>query len=360
MTPENAYDFGYLLADGFVQKGQSLGIQLAAKDRGVLEGMRERFRSDAPVRSSVKTVLYKGEPREYQMVSIHFSSVRLCSDLLALGLGPGKDFQDYEIADVYGEAASLVIRGFFDGDGTAVRVLTRNPHGAKIVFNNRRNTLEWAQKIIGREAGVVGTIRPVRPVRNNFSLDFIAHRDVARLTEWMYSVSGPYLARKRDKLDALVRERDQSLQAEERRLADLDQKLGDLYRDGKEFSEISAEHGIAPGIVHRRISRLGLHHRKAYLKSDLTALNLVQGMSQRGMSIKEIAVETGFSTATARKLAFDAAFAAKLRARTALEQEVHALRENGMLVRDLAIKFGHSKNTIAAILKKERTEAEAP
>jgi len=350
LTMTNGYDFGFLLADGSMdRKRYAIHVELAESEQLFLEAMRDRFGSDAPIRVREKTI----NGKTYRTATLIFSSARLCSDLFALGFRPNKDFRDdYELPDVHGAVAAEVIRGLFDGDGTIVEVLTRNPHGAKLVINNRQRTLDWAATIIRRETGIEGTVRLIS-TRGTYAYEVIAHADVVRLAHWLYAAPGSYLSRKRDKLYSLLDERNQALA---QRQAEQDARAQEVirrYGAGMEMAEISELTHVPIGVVARIVNRHGLHHRKPYKTPNLYDLRDVHVLRMAGSNPSEIAYLTGFSLATVRKLLADPTAAAKLEAKWQRNREIRALREQGILIKDIAARLGISRNTVMAALKSD-------
>ena len=348
VTVENGYDFGFLLADGNVNRARNLlSIQLSRRDVAVLEGMRERLGSDAPIGD--KTTTLKG--KEYQQVSIGFSSARLCNDLYILGLGPNKDFEDqaYPLPLVSGPAAAAVVRGVFDGDGTAVRVLTRRPPGAKIVIYNRPATLDWLAEMIRRECQVDGTIYAAAN-RNQFQFTVIAHADVVRLTNWMYSTPGACLERKREKLFGLIAVREEGLAAKAVATGARDRLIAERYRAGMEMVEVAATTGISLGVVAKTVRQLGLHHRKPYKTPTMADLLDVRNLAANGASVKAIASETGFSAATVLKLLNDPVAATKLLAKATRDTSILELHDRGAQQREIATQLGVSVDLVHKVV----------
>ncbi len=346
LTAANGYDFGFLLADGTMDRGHnSVRIELAAYDRDALEGMRSRLGSDAHIAIRKRVIAKK--PRT--QVSVGWSSRRLCADLLRLGIGPGKDFQDYALPSVSRDAAPSVVRGLFDGDGTAVRVLTRKPTGVKLVIYGREKTLEWVGRIIQTETGVHGTIYPARR-RTQFAYTVIRHDDVVRLANWMYADGGPSLERKRAKITSLIAEREAHLGQRRDARTSLDEKVAALYGTGREVPAIAAELGLGESVVLDSVRRQDLHHRKRYARVDFPLARRVRDLRAGGTAIPGIAKALDLSVATVRKLLYDDAYIEGLRLKSERDAEIMRLRAQGLLLKDIALRLGLATNTVLARL----------
>lgn len=347
LSASNGYDFGFLLADGTMDRGHnSVRIELAAYDRAALEGMCARMGSDARIADRDRIIAKK--PRK--QVSVGWSSRRLCADLMRHGLGPAKDFQDYELPALSHEAAPSVIRGLFDGDGTAVQVLTRKPTGVKLVIYGRENTLEWVRRIIEAEIGVRGTIYPARR-RTQFAFTVIGHEDVVRLANWMYADGGPCLERKRSKIAQRIAEREEHLGRKHAAREARDRHVADRYRAGEEVPAIAAALHLGESVVLESVRRQDLHHRKRYAHVDAVLALHVRERRAAGESISVIAKGLDPSKATVLKLLHDDAYVAALQKKAERDERMVQLRAEGLRLEEIARRIGVAKNTVVARLR---------
>lgn len=353
LSAENGYDFGFLLADGTMDRGKnSVRIELAGYERDALEGMRARLGSTAYIATRHRIIVKK--PRT--QVSVGFSSRRLCADLVRLGLGPNKDFQDYTLPSVPPEAAAAVVRGLFDGDGSAVRVLTRRPTGVKLVIYGRESTLVWTAGIVRAALGIEGMIYEAH-TRKQFAYTVIRHVDVVRLASWMYADGGPCLERKRIKIASLIEEREKHLATKVASRRSFDAEVASRYATGAETGAIATELGVSESRILTSVRRQGLHHRKPYARVDLSLLRLVQRRRSEGTSFPAIAQEYGLSLETARKLVTDVAYIAGLERKAARDAEIVRLRGTGLMLREIAMRIGVSKNAVAQALRRPAHQA---
>ncbi|MDE3096509.1 MAG: hypothetical protein KGK07_11005 [Chloroflexota bacterium] len=320
--------------------------KLRAADRRALEEMRERFGSNAPIKHHRDRV----NGKTYLNVTIYFASRRLCDDLFNLGLGPNKDFQDYNLPRVTGATAAAVMRGLFDGDGTVVMMRRLNPPGARIAINNRAHTLEWVKDTVARETGVTGHIYQQRP--RHFVYSVMAHEDVERLAGWMYSIPGAYLDRKHDKLFTLLRQHESGLAARHAIFDARERRIAELYGRGVEMPEIAAQTGLTLGTVARHRKRIGIHHRKPYKTPTFADLCEVRRRRNQRETNREVAAAMAFSESTIQKLATDSRALVKLEREWQVVQVVRQWRSSGQFIKVIAKRLGRSPAWVVALLRR--------
>jgi len=118
-TEEKAYWLGFLFADGSIHQGGTtrrgkdpwcLLINLAAKDREILERLKLSLKSTYPV-----TVIAKSK---HPTVTLRVASAKLCASLVKHGCVPRKTQEELHIPEALPrDLIPHFIRGYFDGDG---------------------------------------------------------------------------------------------------------------------------------------------------------------------------------------------------------------------------------------------------
>lgn len=107
------YILGFLYADGYVAKGSYIRINLARRDRHLLEDIKEEMGFSG----HVKDIISRASGKEYESSYISIGSKPLIEDLLSLGKGHLKE--ETMNMDLIPEEYELdFIAGFFDGDGS--------------------------------------------------------------------------------------------------------------------------------------------------------------------------------------------------------------------------------------------------
>lgn len=105
-TEEKAYFFGFLSADGFIdKKGKTLTITLAEKDVHILEDLSKAIRFSGDIKDSKRN-----------RKTIYFCSKTLVSSLKEKGITNNKTFT-LEFPSLEKDMMRHYLRGYFDGDG---------------------------------------------------------------------------------------------------------------------------------------------------------------------------------------------------------------------------------------------------
>lgn len=188
-TPNMAYIFGFWCANGCIYRGKMFDITIHKKDKYLLKQIAQELE-------------YEGNIMDYvdrQACRLNFSCVVIYNDLIALG---GKECKsmDLDFPSVPKEYLSDFIRGYFDGDGSAM-----------LMKNNRFNTaftcgskkfLDKLLLILRKEAGIEGgSYDP-----SCYTLRF-GKKDSIKLGLFMYKNNPElFLKRKRDKFQNFLKE----------------------------------------------------------------------------------------------------------------------------------------------------------
>jgi hypothetical protein len=116
-----AYIFGYLIADGSNHKfKKSIVVELAQKDKHVLEYMRSQFfpNNDKPLYYSKPRIVSGSKSKSSGSYILEIDSTKLSDDLVKLGCGHNKTYE-YTPVTIPQNYFGDFLRGVFDGDGCA-------------------------------------------------------------------------------------------------------------------------------------------------------------------------------------------------------------------------------------------------
>lgn len=118
-SEEKAYWLGFLYADGNVyQPRGQIEVGLAVKDRVHLELFRNFISQKAPIKEKIVTL----NSKKYTACRIQINSMEIVNDLIDKGCIPNKSltlkFPDKDTLPKH--LTHHFIRGYFDGDGTAI------------------------------------------------------------------------------------------------------------------------------------------------------------------------------------------------------------------------------------------------
>lgn len=123
-TELQAYLLGFYAADGNInEKRKTLRIHLQKRDSELIYLYKDIISPDARVFTVGE---HQTTGRDGMIITAHESfgvditSVKICNDLVNLGIGYGKSYADLHIPDIPKELIIHFIRGYFDGDGSFV------------------------------------------------------------------------------------------------------------------------------------------------------------------------------------------------------------------------------------------------
>ncbi len=106
-----AYVLGLWFADGCIYGGKIFDITLHSKDKYILKRIAELLGYEGPLQDYV----------DKQAARLNFSCVVIYNDIVALGGTERKSFTA-EFPNIPSEFLPDFIRGYFDGDGSAMRI----------------------------------------------------------------------------------------------------------------------------------------------------------------------------------------------------------------------------------------------
>lgn len=177
-----AYIFGLWCADGCIYGGKMFDITLHARDKYILQKVKEELG-------------YQGNLYDYvdrQAARLNFSCVVIYNDLVALG-GKERKSKDIVFPEVPDEYMPDFVRGFFDGDGSIWNIKGGRVNSSFACASPDFIYPLW--DVLKEKAGIKGGSYS----RQNISLRF-GKKDTILLGKYMYQNDPEiFLKRKRDK-----------------------------------------------------------------------------------------------------------------------------------------------------------------
>lgn len=187
----NLYWFGFILADGYVHP-KHLSINLGLKDRDHLERFRRHIRYNGPIR---EVEHYREEwGKLSRHVELRISRKKLVRDLVKHGIWDFKKGGCEALEKLNDEQLRVVLRGFFDGDGS----IHLNSRGwfTWYICGPYKRQLEYFMSrcpVVNRH-NAIG-----RPMK--YRISYGGNRIVSAICEWLYKDAMIYLPRKKEIYD---------------------------------------------------------------------------------------------------------------------------------------------------------------
>lgn len=199
-TEEKAYLLGIFWTDGFVKKGNRIGLQLQKRDEGFVKKVRDLLGSDSTL------VLNSRIGKE--AVSFEFASEKMAKDLSFFGVIRNKTY------DSVGLPLNLIpvefqrpfIRGVFDGDGGLTFKENYNESGV-IFCSYHRESVEDFQKFIDCAIGKVESNKIIKT--SCWRCSWRGRRQVLKILEYLYQDAKICLPRKYEKYQRLLKTLDE-------------------------------------------------------------------------------------------------------------------------------------------------------
>ena len=214
-APDKAYFLGLIAADGAVVKTvrgpMALWLKLSVVDEHILQEFLKCIGSDAPIKYANYLTIQNKEPRIVAYVCI--TSETICADLARYNVIPRKTWS-YIPVPLNAEMMPHFVRGYFDGDGTIIKVRREKPQTSDYRFHivtHRRAAAVFFQNYL-RSQGVEAAIQPdnsktqYAPV---YQVRILSNESKERFVNLVYPEAGPLrlarkLARAREYLDCLA------------------------------------------------------------------------------------------------------------------------------------------------------------
>lgn len=194
-TPEKAYIFGFLLADGHNElKKCTIQMSLQEEDKYILESMRKELKSSKPLEFIDYSNKHDYGYTYKNQYRLEFFSSYMCKILKEKGMIPSKSRSLKYPECVSEELTRHFIRGYFDGNGTI------NKKTGSIVVLSTKAFCEGLKEHID-SALSIDTGYLIESSNHNgitFDLRYNKRNDAGRILKWMYEDASLFLYRKYD------------------------------------------------------------------------------------------------------------------------------------------------------------------
>lgn len=196
-TPNKAYVFGFLCADGHVSnKKCTISMCLQEGDKDILEEIRHEVGSEKPLEYVDNTKKHDfGYTYQNQWRLLFFSN-HMCKAFNSYGIKNDKSYT-LEYPEIPKELNRHFIRGYFDGNGT----ISLGKNSVRIVITSTSMFLREVDKILKSELDIHYSIIREASCKNGVTFDLRLNRtrEAFMFLKWMYDNADMKLKRKYDK-----------------------------------------------------------------------------------------------------------------------------------------------------------------
>lgn len=206
-TPEKAYWFGFIMADGCVFGMPSPGLRIGLKssDSGHLEAFKADIGSSHPVKFSMKKYMWHGEERSAGACAVDIRNRTLFDSLVSHGCVPNKTNNCTDITGIPEHLFRHFARGYFDGDGCITftarsnRVTKAGMFYVDPSWSCVGNLSTMAYLLDGIQAATGLVLAGLKQRRGCWFMSVSGVHKVSSLFDFFYCEAGPFLPRKKIK-----------------------------------------------------------------------------------------------------------------------------------------------------------------
>lgn len=213
-TPDKAYIFGLLCADGTIYASGRVKIDLTDRDIQILEDIKNKIGFTGEIK--IYKANYKGRYSANHICRLTFISHHMVEELISKGCTNNKSLTfKFPYSSVPKSLYGHFIRGLFDGNGSISCWIDNSGTGHK-KFNFRYcGTIEVVNslfKIFSNKFNCNPTITPRWTDRDNNNVDMVicGNRLIQRIMDWLYEDATIYIQRKYDKYIELIKQNESS------------------------------------------------------------------------------------------------------------------------------------------------------
>ena len=203
-TPEKAYWFGFLYADGAITKSNTadkspnrLQVNLSSRDRRIIEDFLITLKSE---KTKIEDYTPKGTYSNASMSRVSLNSKKMCDDMIRNGFRLLKEQTNGNVFDcIENRLHCHFIRGVFDGDGSVSA-----PYHFSIV--GQSPFLDAVQKILIENCRLNKTALIFYQERGNGELASLQYggTQIERIYNFLYEDATQFLERKNTKFKELL------------------------------------------------------------------------------------------------------------------------------------------------------------
>ena len=195
ITPESAYWWGFIYADGSINRHKSLNVGLRHTDVDHVVALNEFLQSDAPVK--IKDRWLKPHKGAY----LHVTSQHMGARLEELGVLAHRPSFPLVVKHLPPKLISHWLRGLFDGDGSVrSNVSQKSPPG--LGFCGAKEMMVFTRAYIAKNASTNPKLKIYQHPTGLCYLRYTGRRQCIRIANVLYEGATIWLKRKRDVIES--------------------------------------------------------------------------------------------------------------------------------------------------------------
>lgn len=207
-TPDKAYWFGFILADGCVFTGGRTGlrISLQSSDAEHLESFKACIGSNHPIKLFNNRYAHNGETKVSSACAITISSQKIVASLSKFGCVVNKTKSFVPVFGVPNHLFCHFARGYFDGDGCLTVAIRKNRNGyvdPGWSCVGSKPAMEYLREGLLLAMGY--PIAPLKFMRGCWFLRISGVHKVSALCHFLFDSGGTCLPRKKNKWEEVRR-----------------------------------------------------------------------------------------------------------------------------------------------------------
>ena len=195
ITPESAYWWGFIYADGSINRHKSLTVGLRYTDVDHVVALNEFLQSNAPVK--IKDRWLKPHKGAY----LHVTSQHMGARLEELGVLAHRPAFHLVIKNLPDELISHWLRGLFDGDGS-VRSKVNRKVAPGLGFCGAQEMMLFIKKYMAEHAKTNPNLKIYTHKTSLCYLRYSGRRQSVRVADVLYQDATIWLKRKRDVVES--------------------------------------------------------------------------------------------------------------------------------------------------------------
>ena len=195
ITPESAYWWGFIYADGSINRHKSLTVGLRHTDVDHVIALNEFLQSNAPVK--IKDRWLKPHKGAY----LHVTSQHMGARLEELGVLAHRPSFNLVLKNLPDEFTSHWLRGLFDGDGSVrSKVSQKTPPG--LGFCGAKEMMVFTRAYIAKNASTNPNLKIYQHPTGLCYLRYTGRKQCIRIAGVLYKDASIWLKRKRDVIES--------------------------------------------------------------------------------------------------------------------------------------------------------------